>query len=137
MWDYLLAPLHIKMVLQSCINEALQGRRHSVAFLLSFRVQFKKKGERFGFGATGANFAQHLSLAYVCFCIKRVLIWLLGYLTPFDIGFFRSVNYGDDPPPPHHNFVVIAPRIKKFGTSIKLDVYYTMAAKNWNVATIT
>ena len=27
---------------------------------------------------------------------------------------------------PHHNFVVIAPMIMKFGTGVKLDVFYTM-----------
>ena len=30
---------------------------------------------------------------------------------------------------PHHNFVVIAPMIMKFGTGVKLDVFYTMATK--------
>ena len=30
---------------------------------------------------------------------------------------------------PHHNFVVIALMIMKFGTGVKLDVFYTMAAK--------
>ena len=30
---------------------------------------------------------------------------------------------------PHHNFVVIAPMITKFSTSIKLDVFYTMVTK--------
>ena len=30
---------------------------------------------------------------------------------------------------PHRNFVVIAPMIMKFGTGIKLDVFYTMVAK--------
>ena len=32
---------------------------------------------------------------------------------------------------PHHNFVVIAPMIMKFGTDIKLDVFYTMVAKEF------
>ena len=32
---------------------------------------------------------------------------------------------------PHHNFVVIPPMITKFGTSIKLDVFYTMVAKKF------
>ena len=31
---------------------------------------------------------------------------------------------------PHHNFVVIALMIMKFGTGVKLDVFYTMVAKN-------
>ena len=30
---------------------------------------------------------------------------------------------------PHHNFVVIAPMIMKFGTGIKLDVFYTMVTE--------
>ena len=30
----------------------------------------------------------------------------------------------------HHNFVVIAPMIIKFGTGIKLDVFYTMVTKS-------
>ena len=37
---------------------------------------------------------------------------------------------------PHRNFVVITPMIKKFGTGIKLDVFYTMA-KFCDVTTIT
>ena len=32
---------------------------------------------------------------------------------------------------PHHNFVVIAPMIMKFGTGIKLDVFYTMVTKKF------
>ena len=31
--------------------------------------------------------------------------------------------------PPNHNFVVIAPMIMKFGTAVKLDVFYTMVTK--------
>ena len=31
----------------------------------------------------------------------------------------------------HHNFVVIAPMIVKFGTGIKLDVFYTMVTKKF------
>ena len=30
---------------------------------------------------------------------------------------------------PHRNFVVIAPMTMKFGTGIKLDVFYTMVTK--------
>ena len=30
---------------------------------------------------------------------------------------------------PHHNFVVIALMIMKFGTGVKLDVFYTMVTK--------
>ena len=32
---------------------------------------------------------------------------------------------------PHHNVVVINPMIMKFGTGIKLDVFYTMVAKKF------
>ena len=32
---------------------------------------------------------------------------------------------------PHHNFVVIALMIMKFGTDVKLDVFYTMVAKKF------
>ena len=32
---------------------------------------------------------------------------------------------------PHHNFVVIAPMIMKFGTGIKLDVFYPMVTKTF------
>ena len=32
---------------------------------------------------------------------------------------------------PHHNFVVIAPMIMKFGTGVKLDVFYTMVTKKF------
>ena len=32
---------------------------------------------------------------------------------------------------PHHNFVVIAPIIMKFGTGIKLDVFYIMVKEKF------
>ena len=32
---------------------------------------------------------------------------------------------------PHHNFVVIASMIMKFGTGIKLDVFYTMVTQKF------
>ena len=32
---------------------------------------------------------------------------------------------------PHHNFVVIAPMIMKFGTGVKLNVFYTVVAKQF------
>ena len=32
---------------------------------------------------------------------------------------------------PHHYFVVIAPMIMKFGTVIKLDVFYTTVTKKF------
>ena len=50
------------------------------------------------------------------------------------MGFFEPsvMGRGDEaPPPPHHNFVVIAPMIMKFGTGVKLDVFYTMVTKKF------
>ena len=38
---------------------------------------------------------------------------------------------------PHHNFVVIALMIMKFGTVVKLDVFYTTVTKNCDITTIT
>ena len=43
------------------------------------------------------------------------------------MGLFLTVSHvgGDDAP--NHNFIVIVPMIMKFGTGMKLDVFYTMA----------
>ena len=55
-------------------------------------------------------------------------------LTLFDMGFFWTVSHwgggGGGMRVPHHNFVVIALMILKFGTAVKLDVFYTMVTKN-------
>ena len=32
---------------------------------------------------------------------------------------------------PHHNFVLIVPMIMKFGTDVKLDVFYTMVTRRF------
>ena len=46
------------------------------------------------------------------------------------MGLFESSVMGMEAhPSPHHNFVVIAAMIMKFSTSIKLDVFYTMATE--------
>ena len=48
------------------------------------------------------------------------------------MGFFEpSVMGGGGMRAPYHNFVVIAPIIMKFGTGVKLDVFYTMVTKNF------
>ena len=54
-------------------------------------------------------------------------------LTLFDMGFFEPsvMGGGGASGAPHHNFVVIAPMIMKFGTGVKLDVFYTMATKKF------
>ena len=53
-----------------------------------------------------------------------------GHLTLFDMGFFEpSVMGGGVMRAPHHNFVVITPMIMKFGTGVKLDIFYTMVTK--------
>ena len=54
--------------------------------------------------------------------------------TLFDMGFFWTVSQGGGR---HHNFVIIALMIMKLGTSIKLDVFYTMVTKNCDVTSIT
>ena len=48
------------------------------------------------------------------------------------MGFFEpSVMGGGHEGPPNHNFVVIAPMIMKFGTDVKLNVFYTMVTKEF------
>ena len=32
---------------------------------------------------------------------------------------------------PHHNFVVVSPMSMKFGTGVKLDVFYTVVTKTF------
>ena len=49
-------------------------------------------------------------------------------LTLFDMGFFEPSVMGGGGGG-HYNFVVVAPMIMKFGTSVKLDVFYTMVTK--------
>ena len=45
------------------------------------------------------------------------------------MGFFEPSVMGRGHEGPHHNFAVIAPMIMKFGTDVKLDVFYTMVTK--------
>ena len=51
------------------------------------------------------------------------------------MGFFGTVSYGGggggSMRAPNHNFVVIAFMIMKFGTGVKLDVFYIMATKRF------
>ena len=47
------------------------------------------------------------------------------------MGFFSTFSYGGGGAwGTHHNFVVIAPMIIKFGTGIKLHVFYTIVMEN-------
>ena len=48
----------------------------------------------------------------------------MGFLEPSVMG------GGGGTRAPHYNFVVIAPMIIKFGTGVKLDVFYTMVTKD-------
>ena len=54
-------------------------------------------------------------------------------LTPFDMVFFNrsSCGGGGGMSVLHHHFVVVALMIMKFGTGIKIDVFYTMVAKTF------
>ena len=57
---------------------------------------------------------------------------LVGTLTLFDMGFYEpSVLEGGGGGAwcPHYKFVASAPMIMKFGTGMKLDVFYTTIAK--------
>ena len=63
--------------------------------------------------------------------------WRNFMLTLFDMGFFEPSVKEGGMRAPHHNVVVIAPTIMKFGTGVKLDVFYTMVTENCDVATIT
>ena len=38
---------------------------------------------------------------------------------------------------PNRNFVIIALMIMKFGTGVKLDVFYTIVTKNCGITAIT
>ena len=66
------------------------------------------------------------------------LLWQTAIINPIWQGLFWTVSHGGRGmrAPPHHNFVVIAPMIMKFGTGIKLDVFYTMVTKKF-VTTVT
>ena len=48
----------------------------------------------------------------------------MGFFEPSVIGGGGGGHEG-----PHNNFVVIAPMIIRFGTDVKLDVFYTMTTK--------
>ena len=61
---------------------------------------------------------------------KKKSLWRSVYLTLFDMGFFEPSVIGGMRAP-HHNFAVIAPMIIKFGTGVKLDVFYTMITKEF------
>ena len=59
--------------------------------------------------------------------ISIVSFFLTTTLALFGMGFCGTVSHWGVGR--HHNFVVIAPMIMKFGTGIKLDVFYTTVAK--------
>ena len=56
----------------------------------------------------------------------------MGFFEPSVMGGGGGGHKG-----PYHSFVGIALMITKFGTGIKLDVFYTLVTKNGDVTTIT
>ena len=54
----------------------------------------------------------------------------LVHVNPIRHGLFLNRQSWGEHEGPHHNFVVIAPMIMKFGTDVKLDVFYTIVTKN-------
>ena len=56
----------------------------------------------------------------------------MGFIEPSVIG---GGGGGGGMRAPHHNFVVIAPMIMKYGTGIKLDVFYTIVTNVCDVIT--
>ena len=79
-----------------------------------------------------ALYTQEQSPPTLTYCLRssyllfHLLLPMTG-LTLFDMGFFEpSVIGGGGGGGALHSSVVIAPMIMKFGTGIKLDVFYTM-----------
>ena len=64
----------------------------------------------------------------------RLQKWKVYLLTLFDMGFFEPSVMERDMMAPHHNFVAIAPMITKFGTVMKLHVFYTMETKSFVIS---
>ena len=93
---------------EKCTNLSLRihgaiYRLNSFVSMLHYCVNLKA----IGYESTGLN-------RVVVDKSNRVVI----ALTLFDMGFFGTFS--------HRNFVVITPMIMKFGTGVKLDVFYTM-----------
>ena len=65
----------------------------------------------------------------------EISVWLMTALSLilFDMGLFNRQSTPPPPTPPYHNFLVIAlsPLIMKFGTGIKLGLFYTMVTKRF------
>ena len=59
----------------------------------------------------------------------------IQYLIPLDMAFLNHQSWGGGSMTfPHHNFVVISPMIMKFGTAMKLDIFYTMVPKKYTMS---
>ena len=71
-----------------------------------------------------------ITLYHSIFTITDCWIYDTANLTLFDMGFFEPSVMGAMRAP-HYNFLVIAPMIMKFGTGIKLDVFYTTLTKKF------
>ena len=68
---------------------------------------------------------------YQNFGCQSKIVGPKSLLILFDMGFFEPSVMGGTIRAPHHNFVVIAPMITKFGTGVKLDIFYAMVTKKF------
>ena len=79
-----------------------------------------------------------ISIFYWYYKLSEVFFYITSWLfilTLFDMGFFWTVCHwgggGGGHKGPYHNFVVFVPMIMKFGTGVKLDVFYTTVTKKF------
>ena len=73
----------------------------------------------------------HLSLKWKSVGFSpQYLLFTFHFINPIFLNRQSLGGGGGVHEDPHHNFVVVAPMIMKFGTGIKLDVFYTMVTKS-------
>ena len=110
----------------SCI-EITTGRwetRTDVRDVKQEEAARRRGGQQENFHSNGIK-AGWISIVWPHLLLNRVML-----LNPIWHGLFLNrQSWGHEGP--HHNFVVIAPMIMKFGTGVKLDVFYTTVTKKF------